>query len=155
MKIREVIEKIVEEKMVMAVQLGRVTELFEDHCTVTADYDDREFFEVPFNALLENGEERLVIRPEIDSKVAIGVLPNAQDAILLHISSAAGIVYRKGTMIAELDEKGLLLQRNDEDLKTVLGDYIDEVNKIVVVNGTTIDRVETLAIKARLNMILR
>lgn len=153
--IRRVIEEIVKDTVVMAVQSGTVTAINGETCTVKSDHDDAEYFEVAFNALGINKDNKLLLTPKLDTKVIFGVLPNATDAILISFSEVDQLHYTTETTVFEIDKDGYRVESMGQDLKTVLNDYIDEVNKIVVINGTTINVAATTAIKERLNQILK
>lgn len=60
----------------------------------------------------------------------------------------------KGFLLAAEELEGLQVTSQGESLKKVLNDFIDEVNKIIVVHGTTINQAAVTAIKKRLNKIL-
>ncbi|CAG2532925.1 hypothetical protein MAR621_03119 [Maribacter dokdonensis] len=155
MKIREVIEKIVKDTVVMTVQKGEVTKVSGESCTVKSDHDNRVYYEVSFNALVQNKSNKVLVTPKLNSKVVIGVFPNGKDAVLLSYSEVEKVFLKIETTEFEAAADGYSIKRNNEDLKTVLNDYIDEVNKIIVVNGTTINVAATTAIKERLNKILK
>lgn len=155
MKIREVIEKIVKDTLVMTIQKGEVTEVSGESCTVKSDHDNRVYYEVGFNALVQNKSDKMLLTPKLNSKVVIGVFPNGKDAVLLSYSEVEKVYLKIDTTEFEVDADGYSVKRNNEDLKTVLNDYIDEVNKIIVVNGTTINVAATTEIKQRLNKILK
>lgn len=59
-----------------------------------------------------------------------------------------------GYLLAAAELEGLQIMSQNESLKDVLNDLIDEVNKILVVHGTTINIAAMTAIKQRLNKIL-
>lgn len=54
-----------------------------------------------------------------------------------------------------INDKGYAVDAQNENLKQVLNDMIDELNKIIVIQGTSINVAAMLAIKQRLNKILR
>jgi hypothetical protein len=60
-----------------------------------------------------------------------------------------------GTTALDIDENGHQLARGNEDLKSILNDFMTEVNKISVVVGTTINIPAVEAIKLRLNTVLK
>lgn len=155
MGIKEVIEKIIAEKVVLTVLPGSVVKIETDTCTVESDHDKTDFFKVSLNAIEENGTNKLIVTPALNSKVVIGVFPNGVDAVILSCSEVDKVYFKKSTTEFEADTDGFMIKRNNENLKAVLNDYIDEVNKIIVVNGTSIDVAATIVIKARLNTILK
>lgn len=155
MSIKAVIERIVKEAVVLTVLPGSVVKVENETCTVESDYDDTDFFKVSFNALVENKNNKIQLTPKLNSKVVLGVFPNGKDAVLLSYSEVEKVYLKIESTEFEADADGYSVKRNNEDLKTVLNDYIDEVNKIIVVNGTTINVAATTAIKERLNQILK
>jgi hypothetical protein len=110
--------------------------------------DDLEVYDV----LLGLGNEYK--KPTIGSKCLIGIIENKQGAFLLHASSVSDHVIKIEPSILTVTENGFSIKKGSESLKTVLGDFIDEVNKIVVIEGRTIDVAAVTQIKQRLNNIL-
>tara|TARA_R110002051_G_scaffold297564_2_gene363984 strand:+ start:37718 stop:38185 length:468 start_codon:yes stop_codon:yes gene_type:complete len=155
MSIKAVIERIVKEAVVLTVLPGSVVKVENETCTVESDHDTTDYFEVSFNALVENKNDRIQLTPKLNSKVVLGVFPNGKDAVLLSYSEVEKVYLKIESTEFEADADGYSVKRNNEDLKTVLNDYIDEVNKIIVVNGTTINVAATTEIKERLNQILK
>ncbi len=51
--------------------------------------------------------------------------------------------------------EGFKVERNGENLARILSDMIDELNKIVVVQGNTINVAAMTVIKQRLNNVLK
>lgn len=153
--IREVIEKIVKDTVVMALQSATVTAVDGETCTVQSDHDERDYFQVSFNALGANKADKLLLVPKAGSKVIIGVFPNGTDAVLVSFSEVEKLEYTVGTTLFEIDGQGYRLERNAEDLRTVLADFMDEVMKIVVIQGQSINVPVVTQIKARLNTILK
>lgn len=155
MSIKAVIEKIVKDTVVITVLPCTVTAIEGSFCTVVSDEDDREFFKVQLNALGDQKTDTLLVTPKAKSKVVIGVFQNGADAVLLSMSEVDSIYFKKDSTEFKADADGYKIDRNGQNLKEVLNDYIDEVNKIVVIQGQSINVAATLAIKERLNMILK
>jgi len=94
-------------------------------------------------------------KPKVGTKCLLGVLGNkAAATFLVESESVEETIYKSDKTTFVIKESGFVIQQNEESLKSVLNDFMDEVNKIVVINGNTINVVKVKAIKERLNTIL-
>lgn len=117
--------------------------------TATGVIDDLDYNDV----LLGLGE--IYTRPKVGSRVLIGLIHNqGNNSFLIWSQEAEEWIHKVGKAEMEMKEDGFVVQAQGESLKKVLNDFIDEVNKIIVVNGTTINVPAVTAIKQRLNKIL-
>lgn len=117
--------------------------------TATGQTDDLDYYDVQ----LGNGFEYK--RPKIGTLCLIGLLENqAANVFLIDASEVEEYYIKTGTSEVQVKETGIKIKRGNEDLKTVLNDMIDEINKIKVIYGNTINVPAMLEIKDRLNNIL-
>ena len=94
-------------------------------------------------------------KPKVGAKCVLGILGNkAAATFLIEAENIEETIFTNRSTIFEIKENGFVIHQNKESLKEVLNDLIDEVNKIVVINGNTINVAKMLAIKQRLNTIL-
>ena len=94
-------------------------------------------------------------KPKVGVKCLLGVLGNkAAATFLIEAEEVEETIYTSDKTKFVIKESGFIIQKNEESLKSVLNDFIDEVNKIVVINGNTINKAKVIAIKERLNTIL-
>lgn len=94
-------------------------------------------------------------KPTIGTKCMLGVLGNKASAtFLIDAEAVEETIYTSDKTKFVIQENGFIIKQSEESLKSVLNDFIDEVNKIVVINGNTINKVKVTAIKQRLNTIL-
>lgn len=94
-------------------------------------------------------------KPKIGSKCILGVLGNQASAtFLIEASEIEETIYTRDNTVFTINETGFIIKQNNESLKTVLNDFMDEVNKIVVIYGNSINKGAVTSIKQRLNTIL-
>ncbi|CAA0228546.1 conserved hypothetical protein [Tenacibaculum maritimum] len=146
---------------------GTVSELDWDEKTMTVISlkDGLEYFDV----LLGIGS--YYQKPVIGTKCLIGSLENKAtsmfliaaeqvEEILINVKDNECIVKENETVLktgnteAKISDKGYSFKKGGESLKPILNDWIDEVSKIIVVNGTTINVAKMNLIKQRLNSVL-
>lgn len=95
-------------------------------------------------------------RPKQGSKCLLGVIGNhSAFTFLIEAEEVQEMLVVSNETQLTVKEEGFILKKGDESLTDVLNDFIDEVNKIVVINGTTIDVPAVTLIKQRLNTILK
>jgi hypothetical protein len=94
-------------------------------------------------------------KPKVGSKCLLGILGNKAEAtFLIAAESVIETLFIVDKTKFAIKEDGFIIQQNEESLKLVLNDFMDEVNKIVVIYGNTINTTKVTAIKQRLNSIL-
>lgn len=94
-------------------------------------------------------------KPKVGAKCMLGVLGNKASAtFLIEASAIEETIYTSDKTKFVIKEDGFVIKQNEESLKSVLNDFIDEVNKIVVIYGNTINKAKVTTIKQRLNTIL-
>ena len=111
--------------------------------------DDLEFYDV----LLGLGS--VYKKPKVGAKCLIGLILNNEAATFLIEAEAVDELFIEvGTSTFKIDANGFLVKRDNETLKKVLNDLIVELNKIIVIQGTSINVPAMNAIKQRLNTVL-
>lgn len=138
--IREIIEKIIDEKMLIQIDRAKVISVNGSVAKVQSLTSDKTFFKCSLNAVLDNDDSELKIEPEVGSVVVIGIF-NAQAAIL-QTSKVKSLSYKYQDTFFKLSEDGMQLTRNGKSLKTILtteheqlSALCDAVNAIVVLAG--------------------
>lgn len=116
--------------------------------TATGLIDDLDNYDV----LLGIGSEYK--KPKKGTKCLIGFIENSPNAFLIAADELEEIIYKVDESELIIKEGGFIIKQSDESLKAVFNDMIDELNKIIVINGTTINVGAMTAIKNRLNTIL-
>lgn len=133
--------------------------------TVKGLIDDLEFYDV----LLGLGS--VFKKPTVGTKCLIGlILNNDAAAFLIEAEAVEEISFcvaenkavfdqdKYNVTIGESEFKingaGFLLKKGNETLKIILNDLITELNKIIVIQGTSINVAAMLVIKDRLNTLL-
>jgi len=118
-------------------------------CDCIGLLDDLEIYDV----VLGIGE--IVKKPKKDSLVLLGVINgNDANAFLIHAEDTEEISFTTGKSNLTIKVDGFVVKQNNESLKQVLNDLIDELNKIIVIQGNTINVAAMNLIKERLNTIL-
>lgn len=100
------------------------------------------------------GLENEYRKPVVGSKCLIGIIENKEGAFLLHADDVEEQRIKIKEAVLTITENGFSIKKGNESIKKVLNDFFDEVSKIVVINGNTINVVKVTAIKQRLNTIL-
>lgn len=116
--------------------------------TATGLTDDLDYHDV----LLGIGGE--FKKPKQGTKCLIGIVSNSANAFLITAEEFDEIVYSSGDSQLTIKENGFIVRQKNESLKTIFVDMIDEINKIIVINGTSINVVAMTAIKERLKTVL-
>lgn len=118
-------------------------------CIATGELDDLDYYEV----LLGIGD--VYLKPKKGTKVLLGVINNNSAAtFVIHAEEVEEIETTSGDSKFRIKKDGFIIKQGNESLKSVFNDMIDELNKIIVIQGTTINVPAMNLIKQRLNKIL-
>jgi len=138
--IRTIIEKIIDEKMLIQIDRAKVISVNGSSAKVKSLTTDKTFFKCSLNAILDNDDSELKIEPEVGSIVVIGIF-NMQ-AVILQTSKVKSLSYKYQETFFKLSKDGMELTRNGQSLKeilktenTQLSALCDAVNAIVVLPG--------------------
>lgn len=122
--------------------------------TVT-DLEDFEYTDVRLTAVIDESKA-VVIYPKLGSTVLVSMIGNELEQLFVssvrEVESIDAVIENTEFHI---DASGHRIKRGNEDLLSVLNDLIDELNKIVVIQGTSVNVPATTLIKQRLNTILK
>ncbi len=140
-----------------------------DHCTITLK-SGLDLSDVKLKATID-GDNYLLIIPKVGSKVVVLSLSGELDNLsVIKVDEVERIELIIGDTNFKIDNQGYEINQGNENLKTVLNDYItqfgklcDELNKVVVSIGVTpnvslitqIKNEVTQNINQRLNTILK
>lgn len=142
----------------------------KDKGTCTVADADLEYTDVQLSAVLESSKQCLYVFPKVGSKVLVS--PISEDLHRLYVEVVSEVESISGTIGTSefvIDKNGYNINREGENLQTVLDDFIaefgklcDELSKVVVSIGVTpnvpvineIKNTTTTTIKERLNKIL-
>lgn len=116
---------------------------------VTGVIDELDYYDVVLGLGSENK------KPVIGCLCIIGIIGNEPgNTFLIHAEKLDEIEFKIGDSLLQVKNEGFILKHNSESFKDVLNDMIDELNKIVVIQGRSINVAAMVAIKQRLNKIL-
>lgn len=127
-----------------------VQEINWDDKTMTAKsvVDGLAFFDV----LLGLGA--VYTKPVVNTKCLIGIVNNSAAGFLIQAERVDEIQFNTKNSQLHVNDSGFLIKNKGETLKNVLNDLITEINKIVVIQGTSINVPAVTKIKDRLNTLL-
>lgn len=116
--------------------------------TATGLTDDLDYHNVLLGLAGENK------KPKLGTKCLIGIVSNSANAFLITAEELDEIIFTSGESQLTIKDGGFIVKHGEENLKSIFSDMIDEINKIIVVNGTSINVSAMIAIKERLNTVL-
>lgn len=142
-------------KMEATVFSATVTKVNEADKTIEIeDVDGLDYYDVRL-AAAEDEKKSVLIIPKVGSSVLVTMIGSDLNTLFVSkVNEVEKIVGQIDKVNFKVDASGYQIKRENESLKTVLNDMIVELNKIIVVNGTTINVAAMNIIKQRLNTIL-
>jgi len=93
-------------------------------------------------------------KPKVGTMAIIGTINNSAAAFMIDCEETEELAWKNEESEYRITPEGFEVKKGNESLKKILNDFIDEVNKIVVIQGTTINQVAVEEIKQRLNTVL-
>jgi hypothetical protein len=112
---------------------------------------------VRLRAVINDNADRLLITPRTGSYVLVADLSNGNYRSLAVVAyseiDSVEINIDKSNIV--IDKAGMTVEREGENLLDALSDFIDEVSKIIVLQGTSPNVPALNAIKMRLNKIMK
>lgn len=93
-------------------------------------------------------------KPKEGTNCLIGIVSNSANAFLITAEEVEETIIVSGESQLTIKEDGFIIRQSNESLKTIFEDMIDEINKIIVINGTSINVAAMTAIKERLKTVL-
>ncbi len=149
MELKKLLYQRQKEQIPVQTMWAEVVKIDWEAKTMDVKVDDLEIYDV----LL--GLESITYRPLIGTKCLIGIIENKLGGFLIYAENLESVKLITGESELEQSKNGFSFKKGDESLKDILNDFIDEVNKIVVVQGNTIDKIAVTKIKQRLNTVLK
>ncbi len=169
-KLRKAFENMI--KKLPNTFIAKVLEVDKNVKVIKIEDDDEfEFEDVRLTSIIDDSNDKVVKFPKVGSFVLVTRIGNDDDTLFVsafsEVESIEGIINDTNFNI---DAQGYEINRDGENLKEVLNDYIaqfgklcDELSKVLVSIGTTpnvpvINQIKietTVQIKQRLNKILK
>ena len=105
---------------------------------------------------VECGFDGVYKLPKVGAKCMVGMIENqSANYFLITAEDYTEINLTVGNSKLKIDNTGYKIDSQNENLKQVFNDMIDELNKIIVIQGTSINVEKMNLIKNRLNKILK
>lgn len=155
-QIRQGIKKLAEKVGPMSSLLGTVKSVDVDEvtCVISDDDTETEFPDIRLRPVLD-GTESITMYPKVGTWALAIRIENDDDWMLIAAGEFDKWRMKIGTTIIEQDATGLLIKKGNDTLKGILSDFIDEVAKIVVLQGTSPSVPALLAIKTKVLNVLK
>lgn len=159
--IEDTIERLLtltaEKAIASLVLLGTASNVNKDNDTCDVIIDEGfVLHEVRLRSVIDEGKSKMVVYPKEDSHVLVLMMGSRKmDGCLIKISDPEEIRVSMDEQETVINKDGVVFNNKGENLNTVLADFITEVTKIIVVQGTSPNVPALEAIKQRLNTILK
>ena len=139
-KIKQKIQNIAGDKSsITCIQSAEILSVKGETCTVKIDTLTVE--DVRLRAVINGNNEKILITPKVGSYVLVADL--------------SGGNHRDMAVVSFSEVENINVEAGGENIFTVLSDFITEVAKIIVVQGTSPNVTALEQIKQRLNKILK
>lgn len=152
---QKLLDKNHDQKAIRVVGVGTATDIGENSCTVLRD-GQPELLDVRFHATEDTPGSRIIEIPADQSSVIYAIIENqVTEAVLVKCSEIEKVMIRIGEMEYHIDKDGCLIRFGDDTLGNVLGNVIDEINKIIVINGRSPNVTVLNQLKTKIKKILK
>lgn len=138
-ELKAALHTFVQKRQVVAVIPAKVLSVDTNGMTCNVeDSEGIEIFDVRLRSALNGDQDGFVLIPEVDSSVLIaniGASPN--EFFVVSFSAVSKVTAWVDQTKFDLDATGILLQRSEQTLKTILNSLIDQI-KLITVNVTAV-----------------
>jgi hypothetical protein len=153
--IQQAILKHAGKLQVKQVLSGVAKDIGELTCTVER-LDAPALYDVRLNAIDDDLDSYFTVYPVEGSEVLVAIIENMKtEAVVIRCSEVQKVKAKIGTTELELDANGFRFDRESENLQTVMTDLIAEIQKIIVIQGTSPNVTALDNIKNRMKKILK
>lgn len=153
--VAQAIEKHATKFQIKQILTGIAKNVTDSTCTVERE-NAPTIHEVRLNAIDDDIQSYVTVFPKKGSNVIVGIIENLNtEAVVLKCSEIEKIKGKIGGHEFLYDNKGFKLSNTTDSIVKVLEDLISEVQKIIVVQGTTPNIPALEAIKVRMKQILQ
>ncbi len=150
-----VINKSHRQKSIRTIGMGTASQITENNCVVLRD-GQPELHDVRFHATETKPGSRIVEIPADNSSVIYAIIENqATEAVILKCSEIEKAIIEVGEAKYEIDKDGHLLAKGTDTLGSLLKQFIEIVQKIIVVNGKGPDIAALSNLSTQLSKILK
>lgn len=155
-QIREAFKALAERLGPSGTLLGTVTAVNADEftCVITDDDSGVEYPDIRLRPVLDE-KESITVFPKVGTWALATRIENDEDWMVIAVGEADKWRMVIGTTLVEQDSTGLLIKKGTDSLRDVLSSFIDEVAKIVVLQGTSPDVAALTQIKEKLQNVLK
>lgn len=152
---KQAVEQIIKENEKMIIVSGIVKAVRDNAIDVERE-GMADIIDVRLSSVLNGVKNQFKVVPKVGTAVMCGIIENDKsEAILLTCSEVDQVSLKIDDLIWKCDTEGVEVTNKGENLRTVIGDLITEVNKIKVIYGNDVDHVKLLEIKVRMEKILK
>lgn len=110
--------------------------------------------DVRLKSVITTGD-KIVILPAIGSLVQIAAIENSNEYIVLATEAITKVNIKIGQTEFIQDANTFTFKKGSDSLAKIIGEVIDEINKVVVMVGTSPNVSALTAIKTRLNQLMQ
>lgn len=136
-----------------AIQPATVKSIDADDTITVELSSDLEIEGVRLRSVVKSGD-KVVIEPKVGSVVQIAAIDNSKEFIVVAVEEIEKITIQKGTLLIVVDDK-LEVKKGSDSLSKIITDMILEINKIVVLVGTSPNVAALTAIDVRQKLFLK
>lgn len=142
-------------KKPLTTSVGKVVKITGDTCEVERQHLPT-LLDVRLNAVVGSFESYFVVYPKISSEVLVAAVENnPQETAIVKYTEIDKVAIKIDAFEFDVDKQGLTVKNKGESFKTIVNDLIDELNKILVIQGNTINVPAMNEIKQRFNKVLK
>lgn len=135
---------------------AKVLSVDKEAGTCVVNRGNMTFKGVKLSSTVGGNRRRFYLYPKIGSYVLVSTIQEDIKNLYIELySEIEELSFLTGTTNFGVSSDGITLERNELNLKNVLGDFIDVVSQIVVLQGSGPNVAALIEIKNRLNQILK
>lgn len=125
-------------------------------CDVSPVDEGAAYNDVRLQAIIDTEDTGILFVPKVGSYVMVSIVENDENnAYVAQYTEVDVISFKIKDVEFHMDKDGVRIKKGNESLLPIVEAMIDELNKIIVVNGTTINVAAMNVIKERFKQPLK
>jgi len=133
MNLKDNIWQMLEGRIPVQVQLGKVVSVDKDAMTCDVDMDGMTMYDVRLKSVIDNNDKAVMLFPKQDSSVLVGIINNNErHPFVVAYGEVDELKYKIGRFELQIKDDKIKIENGSKNLKSLLNDLIDRLKTAII-----------------------
>ena len=133
MNMKDNIWQMLEGRIPVQVQLGKVVDVDKDAMTCDVDVDGMTIYDVRLKSVIDNNDKAVMLFPKQDSYVLCGIINNDErHPFVVAYGEVDELQYKIGGFELHIKDDKIKIENGSKNLKSLLNDLIDRLKTAII-----------------------